>query len=136
MEWITLKKCDNTTYIYQNSSSVGMTILGIFLYVDVWCNNSQFFKDWTLADKKNPSSKFTNYIGANATELEEGDDGYIYLRDATEPFSLENELQYLKISRQQFIQLLDEWQNKVCKRKPKEVIIKHENGQFFIETNN
>jgi hypothetical protein len=39
------------------------------------------------------------------------------------------------MSRQQFAQLFDDWQEKVCKYRPKEVIIKHENDQFTIETN-
>jgi hypothetical protein len=42
----------------------------------------------------------------------------------------------LKMSRFQFVKLLDEWQEKVCRHQPKEVIIKHENGEFFIETKN
>jgi hypothetical protein len=40
------------------------------------------------------------------------------------------------MSRDQFIKLLDDWQEKVCKLKPKEVIIKHENDEFVIETKN
>ena len=36
----------------------------------------------------------------------------------------------------QYVQLLDEWENKICKEMPKEVIIKHENDQFIIETKN
>ncbi len=35
----------------------------------------------------------------------------------------------------QFVQLLDDWENKVCKLRPKEVIIKYEDGEFIIETN-
>jgi hypothetical protein len=38
------------------------------------------------------------------------------------------------MSGQQLIQLLDDWQEKVCKLKPKEVLIKFENGEFSIET--
>lgn len=38
------------------------------------------------------------------------------------------------MTRQQFAQLFDEWQEKVCQHKPKEVVIKHVNDQFFIET--
>jgi hypothetical protein len=36
--------------------------------------------------------------------------------------------------RSQLVQLLGEWRDKVCKKAPKEVIIKHENGEFWIET--
>jgi len=40
------------------------------------------------------------------------------------------------MSRTQFIKLLDDWQKKVCKHKPKEVMITFENNQFNIETKN
>jgi len=40
----------------------------------------------------------------------------------------------LKIAVKQFVQLCDDWQKKVVQKKPKEVIIKHEHGEFFIET--
>jgi hypothetical protein len=42
----------------------------------------------------------------------------------------------LKLTRQQFVDIIAEWYEKVCKHKPKEVIIKHENDHFFIETKN
>jgi hypothetical protein len=38
------------------------------------------------------------------------------------------------MTKQQFVQLLDDWQEKVCKPMPTEVIIKYENNQFIIET--
>ena len=42
----------------------------------------------------------------------------------------------LQISKEQFETLLDDWQEKVCKRKPREVIIKHVDDRFFIEAYN
>lgn len=40
----------------------------------------------------------------------------------------------LKMTRKQYVQVITDWEEKVCKRKPKEVVIKHENEQFIIET--
>lgn len=59
------------------------------------------------------------------------ENGYVVLSDL---YSEEIVPTEFKILQQSFIQLLDEWQEKVCKHKPKEVIIKHLNDQFFIET--
>jgi hypothetical protein len=39
----------------------------------------------------------------------------------------------LKISREQFVALFNYWQETVCKLKPKEVLIKFENGEFRME---
>ena len=60
----------------------------------------------------------------------EGD--FVYLADQ---YSEEDDPTELKISIKQFMQLLDDWQEKVCKHRPKTVIIKHENDKFTIETN-
>jgi hypothetical protein len=49
-------------------------------------------------------------------------------------YSEEPEPTEFKIPQPIFIQLLDDWQEKVCKQMPKEVLIKHENNQFLIET--
>jgi hypothetical protein len=38
------------------------------------------------------------------------------------------------MTKKQFVQLLDDWQEKVCKRKPKEVTITYDGNQFTIET--
>jgi len=124
----------NRSYCYKDASSIPMNILGRFLYSDIGCGEGEFFKSWALANKDDPASKFTYHIGANATLLEEEDDGYIYLYDTTERFSEKTWKQYLKISRHQFVHLIDEWREKVCKAKPKEVMIKYENDQFIIET--
>jgi hypothetical protein len=68
--------------------------------------------------------------GGNITFLaKEGD--YVYLTDA---YSLEDTPTKVKMRRQQFAQLFDEWQEKVCKYAPKVVIIKHIDDQFLIET--
>jgi hypothetical protein len=69
-------------------------------------------------------------VSGNSICLEkEGD--YIFMSDL---YSEKKEPLKLKISRQQFINLFDFWEQEVCKLKPKEVIIKRENGEFSIET--
>lgn len=130
MEFVHLKYCDGW-YSYQGASNIRMGILGCFLLSDVRCY-SPTFKEWALADKNTPGSGFTNYIGGNATELEE-ENNDIYLFDGTEPMTKEIRANGFKINRFQFIQLLDDWKEKVCEKKPKEVVIRHENDQFIIE---
>jgi hypothetical protein len=62
----------------------------------------------------------------------EKENGYVVLTDM---YSEETVPTEFKISQQQFVQLLDDWQERVCKPyKPQEVIIKYENDQFIIET--
>jgi hypothetical protein len=114
---------------YYDDSSIEIAIITNFLTDDLGCYHS-LFKEWTVANKEDPVSTFTYSLGANATLLEE-EEGYIFLRNRT--LGTESS-DYTKLSKQQFVQLLDDWQEKVCKQKPKEVIIKHENDQFIIET--
>jgi hypothetical protein len=127
-----LLNVDHGCYSYKGSSSIAMDILGLFLISDVRFSEVAFFRAWATANKEDPASKFCHIIGGNITSLEE-EDGYVYFTDAS---SSEMKPPGLKMSRGQFIKLLDEWQEKVCKHQPKEVIIKHENGEFFIETKN
>ena len=92
---------------------------------DVGCSDRQFFRDWILSDEN------VWALSGNITVLEKVDDD-IYL---TDQYSQEKNPTELKISRQDLVRLIDEWRDKICKNKPAEVIIKHENNQFFIETN-
>jgi len=111
-------------YSYQNASNKEMFNLGIFLSTDVGCGGRTFFRDWALSDENAWA------VGGDATTLEkEGD--YIYLTDQHSQEKVPTEL---KIGIQQFVKLLNDWQEKVCKTKPKEVIIKYENDEFIIET--
>ena len=112
-------------YIYEDASSIAMNILGNFLSCDVGCSKqcSPSFQDWALDDKLGMGTS------GNITFLEK-EGNYIFLTDQC---SQEEDPTELKMSRQQFVKLLDEWQEKVCKTKPKEVIIKHESDIFFIE---
>jgi hypothetical protein len=125
------------TYLYKDSSNEGMSILGCFFTDDVRCSQREgwSFKDWALADKNDSVSRFTYHIRGNATFLEQDDEGFINLIDGTESLSESTMSKKIRMSSQQFVQLFDEWLDKVCKYKPREVIIKHVDDQFFIETN-
>jgi hypothetical protein len=130
---------ENGFYAYRGGTTSEMDVLGIFLATDVGCGKQEWpsFTDWALADKDDPNSEFTHTIGGNATSLEEDDNGNIHLVDSTG--SDDDDEYYIPgriiVTRQQFVQLLDDWQEKVCKHKPKEVMIKYNNDQFIIETN-
>jgi hypothetical protein len=131
---------ENGFYRYTGGTTSAMDVLGVFLATDVGYSEQKWpsFKDWALADKTDPNSKFSHTIGGNATFLEEDDDndGCIHLVDATG--SDEDDYYYIParliMTKKQFVQLLDDWQEKVCKRKPKEVTITYDGNQFTIET--
>jgi len=107
---------------YSDASNIGMYILGNFFTDDLGCYDSSFGR-WAVDDSLGFAA------GGNTTQLEkEGD--YIFMSDLC---SEEETPTRLKISRQQFVKLYNFWQEKVCKLKPKEVIIKCENGEFSIE---
>jgi hypothetical protein len=123
-------------YSYQESSNIEMCVLGSLLS-DVGCCYQSSCKDWALADKNDPHSGFAHTYGTNAIFLEEDDNGNIHIVDA---IGSDDEDEYyipgrIIVTRQQFIQLLDDWKEKVCKLKPKEVMITYDNDQFSIETN-
>ena len=109
-------------YSYIGASDIKMGNLGIFLTDDVGSRPS-VFKEYAFNDRQ-------QFMSSNATTLEK-QNGYILLRDQ---YPEEEIPTNLKMSHEQFIKLLDDWEEKVCKLKPKEVIIRHENGQFIIET--
>ena len=112
-------------YVCQDASGVGMSNMGIFLSRDLECN-TLIFKKWA----SNGLERKMEGIGGNFTFLEKEDD-HILISDL---YSEEEESIELKIGVQQFIQLLDDWQKKVCDKKPKEVIIEYKDGKFVVET--
>ena len=126
MDFVKLRLMKNGySYLYQAASTMEMDILGIFLSDDVGAcdDNTLDYKEWSHDDSLGMG------ISGNFGFLEkEGE--YIFL---TEIFRQKGDPTELKMSRQQFAQLLDEWQEKVCKIKPKEVIITHENDMFMVE---
>jgi|SRR5579863_4106678 len=129
MEFVKLALRDsNNGYTYKGSSSIKMDIIGMFLATDVGCYWPTY-REWALANKNDPKSLFTYSFGGNTTALEEKGN-YIFL---TDEHSAEKKPTKFRISCAQFIQLLDDWKEMVCDKKPKEVIIKYENDQFIIE---
>jgi hypothetical protein len=122
MNFIKLVRC-RQGYSYDSSSSIAMDNLGIFLMDDAGGTPSSF-KEWLLDDNDTETS-------SNATALEK-ESGFILIRDL---YSEEEEPTQLKLTHAQFLQILNDWEEKVIKLKPQEVIIKHENGKFIFETN-
>ena len=98
------------SYIYRDASNEEMTILGHFLASDVGCFTLSF-KEWGLTEKW--SNDETN---GNLTVLKK-DDKYIYLSDL---FSEEEVPVELKMTREQYGQILTAWEEKVLKLRPKE----------------
>lgn len=109
-------------YSYQDASNIKMCILGSFLTSDVGFRPS-FFKRYALNDQQ-------QYTNANVTALEK-QNGYILLSDL---YPEEETSTELKMTHAQFIKLLDDWEEKVCKFEPKEVTITYDNDEFVIET--
>jgi hypothetical protein len=113
---------EKDSYSCKEGSNLKMDILGFFLSSDVGCGWSSFkefaFNEWEI----NTSSNITFLRKEN---------GRVLLSDL---YSEESEPTELEMTVEQFIQLLDDWEIKVCKTKPKEVLIKYENGEFIIET--
>jgi len=125
MEFVKLLLSQNYEgYSYINASNIEMGILGLFLTDDVRYRPS-LYKEYAFNDQQ-------QYTSANATSLEK-QNGCVLLRDQ---YPEEENPTTLKMTHDQFIKLLDDWEEKVCKLEPKEVIIKHENDQFIIETKN
>ena len=122
MEFIQLVISQSRRYSYNDASNEEMAVLGHFLATDVSCDSSSF-KDWLFAEDCEAAC-------SNLTALEK-DNGDILLSDL---YSEDEHPKQLRMSRQQFLQILDDWQEKVYKSKPKEVTIKYENDQFTIET--
>jgi hypothetical protein len=125
MEFIKLIISPYKSYIYKDASNIEMTILGHFLATDIGCTSSPF-KEWGFNDN------WGDACSGNITALEK-DDNYILLSDL---YSEEKKPTVLKMTRQQYVQVISDWEEKVCKFKPKEVLIKYENNQFIIEINN
>lgn len=121
MEYVKLEN-ENEGYGYKGSTSIKMDIIGFFLADDIGCY-SPTFREWATKEHWRGAS-------GNITMVEK-EDGFIYLSDL---YSEEENPTELKMTVQQFVQLLDDWRDRVCATKPREVIIKYDNDQFIIET--
>jgi len=120
-----LLNLDSDTYHFNGGSTSEMCSMGLFFIEDIRCNDS-FYREWVLKSTDGDAAG-GNYIGL------ENQNGYIIFNDEYPAVPKSTEL---KMTIKQFVSLFDEWQQKVIKQKPKEVIIKHENNDFFIETTN
>jgi hypothetical protein len=112
------------SYSYQDASSIKMCILAGFLTSDVYHPSS--FIEWGLAEE------WDEETNGNCTFLRK-EDNNILLGDlySEEEYPIE-----LTLTKEQYKQILTDWQEKVLNLLPKEVIIKHENDQFIIKTTN
>lgn len=125
MEFIKLTISPSRRYFYEDASNEEMTILGHFLASDIGCSCLSSFKEWGVTDKWD-----NDETNGNLTALEKDGD-CILLRDL---FSEEETRAVLRMTKEQYGQVITDWEEKVCKSKPKEVVIKYENDQFVIET--
>ena len=124
MEFVKLLLSKNYKgYSYMDASDIKMSILGLFLTDDVGCSSSPF-KEWAFNDN------WGDACSGNITSLEK-EDNYILFSDL---YSEEEIPTVLKMTREQYVQVITDWEDKVCKLMPKEVIIKYENDEFIIET--
>lgn len=114
------------TYDCLPASSVEMAILGYFFTDDVGHGGRPFFRDWAV------QSVDGDTVSGNCTRLEK-EKNNILLWDLHADESVPMKV---RMSEEQFVNLFDEWQEKVVKTEPQEVIIKYEHGLFWIETSN
>lgn len=110
-------------YTCTEASDTEMTILGNLLADDV--------RENVLSYKQTIADHTLRGQGGNFTFMEK-ENGDVLISDLYSEEAIPTEF---KINQQSFIHLLDEWQEKVCTHKPKEVIITYDNDQFKIETN-
>jgi hypothetical protein len=117
---------NSRSYDYKGGTSTEVQILGHFLASDVRCSkeSSPTYAEWALQDRWG-----IGFTG-NTTRVRK-EDNYILLSDL---YSEEAIPTKVKMTPHQFVQLIEDWYEKVCKHKPKQVIIKHENDKFTIET--
>jgi len=113
-------------YSCKYASNIEMCTLGNFLASEIGCGYPSSFKEWGIADG------WGDETNGNLTTLKK-DGNYILLGDL---FSEESIPRMLRMTRQQYVQVITDWQEKVCKLRPKEVLIKYENDEFVIETKN
>ena len=111
-------------YSCKDASNIEMCILGGFLASDVYHPSS--FIEWGLTNQWNDETN------GNCTFLKK-EDNYVLLSDL---YSEEAVPTVFKITKEQYKQILTDWEEKVLKLRPKEVLIKYENDEFTIETKN
>ena len=126
MEFIKLTLSAYGTHSYKDASNIEMAILGCFLTDDVSYYPSSFM-EWGLTNKSK-----NDETSGNCTFLQKRGD-CILLSDL---YSEEKVPTMVKLTKEQYKQILSDWERKVCKSMPKEVIITYDNGKFVMETKN
>ena len=112
---------DNGRYRYVDGSNLKMDILGGFLATDVGSIGSSF--------KEFAFNEWETETASNITFLRK-ENGKILLSDL---YSEEDVPTELAMTLSQYVQFLDEWENEICKKMPKEVVIKCDGYSFTIE---
>jgi hypothetical protein len=123
MNFVRLTLSQNCNYSYLDASNTQMSDLGMFLAYDFDCSWSSF-GEWATSDS------LGDCVSGNITRLEK-DNEYILLSDLYN--EKENQVK-LKMTRSQFIKILDDWCDRIIKKRPKEVTIIYDGNQFIIET--
>jgi hypothetical protein len=111
-------------YSCKNASNIEMCTLGNFLSSEIGCGYPSSFKEWGINDD------WGDETNGNLTALEK-DGNSILLSDL---YSEEESPVALRMTRQQYVKVITDWEEKVCKLKPKEVTITYDNDEFIIET--
>lgn len=132
MSYVTLQLGENGFYTYKGADKADISILGCFLSSDVESFGTSSFRAWALADKTQQDTGWTWTFGGNITNLEE-DEGFVLLT-LDLPLEEDEEEVVLKMTKKQFVKLLDDWDERVYKIRPQEVIITEVNGEFIFET--
>jgi hypothetical protein len=122
MKFVELVISPTQRYSYKAASDIEMNILGDFLASDVGYRPLPF-RQWAFDN----TSQNAN---GSLTALEKHADSILL----TDIFAKEESPTALKMTHEQFVQILNDWQEKVCNAQPKAIIIQHENDQFIIET--
>lgn len=122
MKFVELAISPTQRYSYKAASDIEMNILGDFLASDVGYRPLPF-RQWAF-------NKASQNANGNLTALEKDAD-FILLTDI---FAKEESSTALKMTFEQFVQILNDWQEKVCNVQPTTIIIQHENNQFVIKT--
>jgi hypothetical protein len=125
MVFVKLKQYPYESYSCVDWAGKDISTLGQLFTSDLGCPGTSL-DYWIFDDEQGLITS------GNSIELEKEDD-YIYLSNMYDERKIPTRL---KISRRNLFNLLYDWQNKVCKKKPQpqEVIIKYENDIFTLDT--
>src|SRR4030095_12194651 len=121
MKFVELVLSSTQRYAYKTASDIEMNILGDFLASDVGYRPLPF-RQWAF-------DNVSQNANGNLTALQKNADSIVL----TDIFAKYESPVALQMTHEQFVQILNDWQEKVCNIQPKAIIIQHENNQFIIE---